>query len=117
MAPRVKPAEIIIMTNTRRRCGLNSPHSAMALGMMAPSPRPVMKRMTASCHTLVASGVTSMLTAKKKVDHTSTGRRPTLSATTLSTSEPISKPNRPAPNTGPMADFSMPHSCRMAGAT
>lgn len=107
-APSVKPHETHIISVTRLRFGLNSAASAIALGMIAPRPRPVTKRSTSNPVIVVTCVVASMHSPKAKVALISTGLRPILSATTLSTSEPISMPSRPAPNTMPKAALSAP---------
>ncbi len=116
-APKVKPHETSIIRVTRLRTGLYSPASAIAFGMIAPSPRPVTKRSTMSCPTVPAMGVSNMQAAKNKVAAINTGRRPMRSARMLKQSEPTSMPNKPAPNTGPRLALAMPHSWMMAGAT
>ena len=52
-APTVKPHDTSIMRVTRLPRGLNSPTSAIALGMMLPRPRPVMKRSNKNWSMLV----------------------------------------------------------------
>jgi hypothetical protein len=115
--PTVKPHETIIMSVTRTRRGLYSPASAMALGMMQPSPSPATKRQATSCSIDCANPVASMQTEKNSVAPISTGRRPILSASVLKVSEPTSMPKRPAPNTGASVSLAMPHSRITTGAT
>ncbi len=63
-APIVKPFDTKSMAVTRDRFGLYSPTSATAFGMMAPRPRPPMKRMASSCSTDVTRAVMSVSTEK-----------------------------------------------------
>jgi hypothetical protein len=107
-APPVKPHDTHIISVTRRRCGLYSLASALALAMMPPRPMPVMKRIASNWSSVCVKAVASMHSAKNTVAPSSTGRRPMRSAQMLSTSEPTSMPKRPAPNTGPSAALSMP---------
>jgi len=116
-APTVKPHDTSIIQVTRVRAGLNSPASAIALGMMQPSPRPVTKRRISRALTVSTCVVASMHAAKKNVATISTGRRPKRSPSTPNTSEPTSMPNNPAPNTGPRLALVIFQSLMMAGAT
>ena len=115
-APSVKPTVMHIISVTRDRLGLNSPTSAVACGMMQPRPRPEMKRNHRSCVMSWEYAVAKVRTEKKKVPATSTGRRPTLSATMLKSSDPSSTPKLAAANTGPSAGPLIPQSATRAGA-
>jgi hypothetical protein len=116
-APSVKPQETSIIRFTRCAALENSPTSAIAFGMMQPSPRPVMKRSVSSAGIVVTSGVASIANAKNSVEPISTGRRPIRSASTDKPSAPSSMPNRLALNTGPSAPFDTCHSRITLGAT
>ncbi len=57
------------------------------------------------------------MTAKNSVAYTSTGRRPTLSATMLKTIAPIMTPRWPIDSKGPNVGAGTFHSRNIAGAT
>ena len=84
---------------------------------MQPRPRLVTKRRIISSRMEPACAVRIMQTAKKKVEAMRTGRRPILSASMLSSSEPMSSPAMPATKTEPNSALSTFQSCTMAGAT
>ena len=75
-APAVNPTVMLIISVTRRRRGLYSPMSAVAFGMMQPSPIPLMKRQPSSWGIEVAQAVSNVMAAKDIVAAMSTGRRP-----------------------------------------
>ena len=117
-APPVKPTPpMIIISGPRRRRGLYSPTSAVALGMMQPRPMPAMKRTASSSPTAFTRAATIVITPKNTVAAMRTGRRPIRSASMLNTSEPTSTPKLPAPNTGPSAAFEIRHARTISGAT
>ena len=99
------------------RAGLYSPASATAFGTIAPIAKPVTKRSTSNSFTELAPAVKNMASARNSAAAISTGRRPSLSATTPRASELISMPNSPAPNTGPRLALLICHSLITAGAT
>ena len=113
----MNPEDTIIINVTLNLAGLNSPASAIALGMMAPIASPVTKRSTKSLLIVEAYAVANMPIARNSIAAISTGRRPILSATMLRPSDPIMMPRRPAPNTGPSAVLVMCQSLISAGAT
>ncbi len=82
-APIVKPFETTSIAITRERFGLYSPTSATAFGMIAPRPRPPMKRIARSCSRDVTRAVSSVSNEKYSVAPSRTGRRPILSASML----------------------------------
>ena len=116
-APTMKPFVTIIIVATRLRLGLYSPTSAVALGIIAPRPRPARKRIPWSCGRVAANAVSKVKAAKTRVATSSTGRRPIRSATTPEAIDPRKSPRRPAPKTVPIRALGSPHSRTSAGAT
>jgi hypothetical protein len=117
-APPVNPTPpMIIISGPRSRRGLYSPTSAVAFGMMQPSPMPPTKRSASSSPTDVARAAAIVRTPKKNVAPIRIGLRPILSASMLKTSDPTSTPKLAAPNTGPSAALPIPHARTISGAT
>ncbi len=112
----MKPAPAIMIIGARRRCGLYSPTSALAFGMIVPRPMPVSRRITRSWGTEVTRAVRIIIPAKNSVAPMSTGRRPIRSASMLKKSAPIRTPKLAAANTGPSAALGTPHSRTIDGA-
>ena len=117
-APPVNPTPpMTIISGPRSRRGLYSPTSAVAFGIMQPSPMPATKRRPSSSPTEAARAAAIVITPKKSVAPIKIGRRPILSASMLKTSDPTSTPKLLAPNTGPSAALETFHSRTISGAT
>ena len=115
-APPVNPTPpMIIISGPRSRRGLYSPTSAVAFGMMQPSPMPATKRSASSSPTDAARAAAIVMTPKNSVAPMRIGRRPILSASMLKTSDPTSTPKLLAPNTGPSAALEIFHSAHDFG--
>jgi hypothetical protein len=116
-APREKPQIIAVTAVARRERGMNSDVNAMAFGIAPPIPSPVRKRNAASHSTDWAVEVSSDPKPKISAEATSTGFRPTRSATGPLTNAPIIMPNRPLEMTVPSTLRWMCSAAVSAGAT
>src|SRR6516162_1415591 len=116
-APIENPVNISITHVERSRLGMYSEVSAIALGNVPPSPKPVMSRRTSIDLTEVALAVSSEKTPNQTVQKSRIVRRPNRSARGPKNNAPKSMPTRPAVRIGPNAPREMFHSAERVGAT
>ncbi len=116
-APSVKPQNMPLSSNARRRVGTHSESSVVALGVAAPRPRPVMKRRIVSMVSDEAYTVARLKMPNRATEATSTGLRPILSAIGPDISAPSARPTSEALSAGPNACFGTPHSLVSEGTT
>src|SRR5579885_2690785 len=117
MAPAVKPVPTTTIAATRTRGGEYSPTSAIAFGMILPSPTPATKRITSNCSTEVTRAVNRVTTEKNRHAPINTGLRPIRSASILSRIEPNNTPTSAALSTDPSTAPVIFHSSISRGAT
>ncbi|MNN68949.1 hypothetical protein D3C81_1846960 [compost metagenome] len=114
--PTTMPDATSVNSITRFCRGTNSVTSVATLGTIAPMAIPVKKRSASRLSTVVAWAVKYIRAAMTSEAVTSTGRRPTRSATEPRASEPINMPSMLILNTGPRSAFGMPQSAMRLGA-
>ncbi|MNZ40586.1 hypothetical protein D3C78_581110 [compost metagenome] len=115
-APKEKPQKATVTRKARLRSGAYSEVRVAALGIAAPSPRPVRKRKMTSWVTSVEKAVTRVQKPKNSTLQTSTILRPQRSDSGPATSAPTARPISAALITGPSACAVTPHSSRSCGA-
>ena len=96
----MKPQNISVTSEERRFSGQSSAVSVIAAGIAPPRPRPVTKRSAVSVWMSGAKAEAKVARPKKTVVATSTGLRPTRSASGPKTKAPAIRPNSPAAKSG-----------------
>lgn len=104
-------------TVARKRVGVYSDVSEIAVGRAPPRPRPVTKRRAARLLMDVAKGVSKEHIANNATENISTGLRPKRSPASPSAMAPSMPPSRPAPKTGPNWEGSTCQLLAISGAT
>ena len=115
-APSGKPQNMALVSVARRPSGQYSLISVTALGMAAPSPRPVMKRQTTRWVRSAEKAEARQATPMTSTEPTRTALRPKRSASGPADRAPNARPNSAALRTGASAGRSMPHSVISDGA-
>ena len=115
-APSGKPQNIVLVSVARRLSGQYSLINVTALGMAAPSPRPVMKRQTTNWFRLPENAEARQAAPKISTEPTKTALRPKRSAIGPAERAPKAKPNNAALSTGAKAGRSTFHSVISDGA-
>ena len=105
-----------LVSVARRPSGQYSLIRVTALGMAAPSPRPVTKRHAVSWFRLLEKAEARQAAPMTSTEPTSTALRPKRSASGPAAREPKAKPNSAALRTGASAGRSTPHSVIREGA-
>jgi hypothetical protein len=115
-APSGKPQNMALVSVARRWSGQYSLIKVTALGIAAPSPRPVTKRSTVNSARVAENADHRHAAPNNITDAVNTPLRPIRSATGPASSAPAARPNRAALSTGASAGRATPHSSRSEGA-
>jgi hypothetical protein len=115
--PEMKPMSMTATIELRRRSGEYSAVSEIAFAIAPPTPSPVKKRKPFSIATDVLAALAMLQMPNNATQASSTGRRPTRSASGATKSPPNIKPISPDEKNRPSSEGDRPKSRINAGAT